>query len=594
MTATAAECNGRRLTLAVLAEAKRLTADFLRGLGLADLPGGGVGIPYYDEAGTEIAVKRRTALKATDGSYWPKGLALRAYGAWQLDAARKAEFLILVEGESDCWALWSHGLPALGIPGANAAKTLDPEYLVGIAKVYVVREPDQGGPQFIKGISRRLADMEFEGRAFEMRMPAGTKDPADLHAKNPAAFADAIQDAICCSEEIDFRHGDAWEHPADRSRDTPKQPNESTYQFTPIDSATFATADYRLSWLIQRLLVEGQPCIVGGPRKALKTSLLVALAVALGSGAAFLGRFRVYRRVRVALLSGESGEATLQETARRICHAQGLDLSTVDCLWAFQLPQIGNTGHMAALQSGLKANGVQVVIIDPLYLCLLAGQADQGLQASNLFDMGPLLLSVSRACLDTGCTPILIHHARKNLSNPDEPLELEDLAFAGIQEFARQWILLSRRKKYEPGSGLHQLWLSVGGSAGHGGLWAVNVNEGQLNDDFQGRTWEVRIASVGEAREEEAIEGDSIKNQRRAAEEKNQDARLLNALDELDPTRLGISWAKAQAQAHLGNATMTRAVIRLTKDQVIEELDLQIAVGSGAKRAVKGLRRRPS
>src|SRR5262249_46891155 len=129
MAVPAIERNGARLTLAALAEAKRLPVDFLRDLGLSDLPQGGIGIPYYGLTGEEIAVKRRTALKAAEGSYWPKGMPLAAYGQWRLVEAAKAGFLILVEGESDCLALWHHGLPALGLPGSSTAKTLLAEHV---------------------------------------------------------------------------------------------------------------------------------------------------------------------------------------------------------------------------------------------------------------------------------------------------------------------------------------------------------------------------------------------------------------------------------------------------------------------------------
>src|SRR5262245_40860873 len=96
-------CNGSSMvTVAHLAAAKRLPVDFLRKLGLSDLSEGGVGIEYCDMTGCRIAVKKRSALKATDGSYWPKGKPLAAYGQERLDAAAKAGFLILVEGESDC------------------------------------------------------------------------------------------------------------------------------------------------------------------------------------------------------------------------------------------------------------------------------------------------------------------------------------------------------------------------------------------------------------------------------------------------------------------------------------------------------------
>src|SRR5262249_20373905 len=111
-------------TLEELARDKALPIEFLRSLGLRDLDGRqGVAIPYMDAAGAAGHGKRRTALVAKEGSLWPRGVPLMAYGQERLADAREHSFLVLVEGESDAWTLWYHGLPALGIPGANATKT---------------------------------------------------------------------------------------------------------------------------------------------------------------------------------------------------------------------------------------------------------------------------------------------------------------------------------------------------------------------------------------------------------------------------------------------------------------------------------------
>jgi hypothetical protein len=185
-----------RLTVAALAKSKRLSVSFLKDLGLHDLRDGGVGIPYLGVTGEDIAVKQRTAIKAKDGSYWPKGKPLAAYGQWRIPDANKYGFLIIVEGESDCWALWHNGFPALGIPGANAAKTLEREHIEAVETIYVVREPDKAGEQFVAGILNRLAVLGFKGRVFELTMPAGVKDPADLHVADPSQFRVRINQAI--------------------------------------------------------------------------------------------------------------------------------------------------------------------------------------------------------------------------------------------------------------------------------------------------------------------------------------------------------------------------------------------------------------
>ena len=54
--------------------------------------------------------------------------------------------------------------------------------------------------------------------------------------------------------------------------------------------ADFADADYSCEWLVDDALALGQPAILGGPKKALKTGVSADLALSLGSGRPFLGR----------------------------------------------------------------------------------------------------------------------------------------------------------------------------------------------------------------------------------------------------------------------------------------------------------------
>jgi hypothetical protein len=94
-------------------------------------------------------------------------------------------------------------------------------------------------------------------------------------------------------------------------------------------------------------------------------------------------------------------------------------------------------------------------MVDPLYMSLLAGNVQ--VDAKNMYEMGPILDTVARTCLDEGCTPIVAHHFVKKREDPYGPAVLEDLAFSGVGQFVRQWMLLARRERYDPETGVHKL-----------------------------------------------------------------------------------------------------------------------------------------
>lgn len=342
----------------------------------------------------------------------------------------------------------------------------------------------------------------------------------------------------------------------------------SAYQFT--TSADLANGDYRPKWLVRRLFVEGMPGILGGPKKALKTSLLIDLAISIATQTPFLGEFDVMQRCRVALLSGESGEHTLRETALRICAAKGVEFADVDVVWGFTLPQLANVSDLADLKRGLKDNAVKVLIVDPVYLCLLAGGSAS--DASNLFAVGPILMNFAHMCRDIGVTPLLAHHARKNLANAFDPLELEDLAFAGFAEFARQWLLINRASKYEPGTGHHQLYLTAGGSIGHGGLWALDINEGVIGDEFGGRRWEVEVLTSEQSREAQQGAKADKQAETKSAKDKADDAEFLLMVDRLDPRGDGFSFNKVKDAVGWSGTKAKLVLARLTFTKAIEEI----------------------
>ena len=137
-------------------------------------------IPYRHADGTAARARRRMKISGNPKHCWAGTKSdgeIIPYGLDRLQLAREKGFLILVEGETDCWSLWLHDFPALGIPGASTAKTLKREYFDGIARVYLVQEPDQGGETFFASIRKRFSSWSsWDGELYRIQRPGGEKD----------------------------------------------------------------------------------------------------------------------------------------------------------------------------------------------------------------------------------------------------------------------------------------------------------------------------------------------------------------------------------------------------------------------------------
>jgi hypothetical protein len=247
------------------------------------------------------------------------------------------------------------------------------------------------------------------------------------------------------------------------------------------------------NYLVDRLLVIGQPGIICAPHKCLKTTLSIDLAISLASGTKFLGYFDVPKRCRVCLMTGESGEKTVSETVERICKAKGIKRSELEEWLAItnSIPKLYEPKSMGRLQDCIELLRPEVLILDPIYKMM------KGDNASNLFAMGEQLAVLS----ELGCTVIVNHHVNAAARKAYKPLDLEAPAFSGFAEYFRQWILLNRREAFKPGTGHHKIWLSFGGSAGQSGLLELDLDEGP-NTALVGRSYRLKIEPVDNSLED--------------------------------------------------------------------------------------------
>lgn len=263
-------------------------------------------------------------------------------------------------------------------------------------------------------------------------------------------------------------------------------------RFTPIPVRDFRLDKIKgVEYLIEDVLAVGQPCILAGPEKCLKTSLMLDLAVSLATATRFLGSFEVPEKKNVMIMSGESGKETLlrnlwtvfdRKSTRipGVRKKESVEADEVDfekrIAFFDDVPSFTNVVDMAALEKELVAFGSQVLIIDT------ASMAMDGERAENLFVMSAQLRSIGKLCKKLGVTLVLLHHTKSLGKEECRPLHLSDIAYSGFKQFFRQWLLVSRRVLYEPPERevdrLHSLYLAVGGSAGHSGLFGVDVDEG--------------------------------------------------------------------------------------------------------------------
>ena len=260
------------------------------------------------------------------------------------------------------------------------------------------------------------------------------------------------------------------------------------------DDLLDTNAEY--NWIVENVLLADQPMIVGGAAKTLKTSISMDMALSIAAGGKFLGRYKAHKR-RVLFISGESGKGALANTIKAIAHAREMTRDDFRAFihFSFRLPRLTNASDIGNLKRDIEKRKIDVVFIDPLYMCLLQ---DSKLQAGNLFDMGNAFSGICNACQDVGCTPVFLHHFNRKGSPFARPT-LSDLTQAGSSEFCRQHILISRQKAYAA-DGIHDLYLVLGRE---GGCEHLDVRITETDAETKSRIWRVE-SSVSTVVEKEA------------------------------------------------------------------------------------------
>lgn len=169
------------VTLQSLADFKTLSVRELENHGCQQRTYAGhpaVAIPYLGSDRSIRAMRYRTALrKSIDGGddrfRWRQGdKAVHLYGQDRLASVREAGWVLIVEGESDCWTGWHWGLPVVGVPGKANWKTEMARLLDGV-EAYGWQEPE--AEDFSERIGRDLRNLRV------IAAPDEVKDISEAH-----------------------------------------------------------------------------------------------------------------------------------------------------------------------------------------------------------------------------------------------------------------------------------------------------------------------------------------------------------------------------------------------------------------------------
>ncbi len=383
------------LSLVDLARDKMLPWQYLFNLGIMEDAARGLQILYHLPDGTPAPRHRlRTALVARKGSRWSKGQGeIVAYGLERLEDARKAGYLIIVEGESDCWTLWYHQFPALGLPGAEMANKLEEAYLAGIDRVYIVQEPDAPGTKFVKSIEQRLEAWKWAGKGYVVTLP-DAKDPNELHKQDMKGFKAAFQQALDHAE------------PLFTKRAQPVSPS-SDYKPAPFTLQELLARELPpVRWAIPDILPEGLTLLAGKPKLG-KSWFALSVALSIAAGGFALGKQPVTQG-EVLYLALEDNERRLQSRAKQLLASMTGVPSGIE--FELHWPRL-DRGGLKHLEEYLEAHpNVRLVVVDTWAKVSPQSQSRQRSQYEGDYEaLTPLKHIADRYRVSI----LAVHHLRK-------------------------------------------------------------------------------------------------------------------------------------------------------------------------------------
>jgi DNA-binding transcriptional ArsR family regulator len=390
-----ATAQAQPLTLAALANAKRLDAEKLIAWHVRELPDGGIEILYLTREGELHTIQYRLTLEKVNGVdrfKWRKGDTRILYGLWRLPEWGDADTLYLCEGTSDTWTLWHADLPALGIPSATYWREEWWREVEGFERIVLIPDNDEAGEKLAREIAKTCPD-HLRERVQVLQLPDGIKDANELWQRE-GANAERFRNALAECATFSLSHFLTL-NTSEKVRN---------WQAEPIDLAEATPRP--AEWLVKDLIPARHATNLYGDSGTGKSLIALYLALCVIEGIPFLN-FPTVKRGKVLYLDLEL-DAEIH-TLRWWAIARGAGYTTPPKGLRYVRWTQGLIGHEGELWKLIEQEQPALLIVDSF------GKAtgkpldpDLAIALYNLFDALPV--------------PVLvIDHTAK--PNPEIPAE---------------------------------------------------------------------------------------------------------------------------------------------------------------------------
>jgi len=420
-------------------------------------------IPFYDvkvSLGKEsLLVVRRTKFrlslhgKSGKPKYaWGKGKDAHPYGLWQ--PVTWDQGLVLAEGETDAMALWSAGVPALGIPGASMVSKMVSKWIDHLpAKVWVAVDQDDVGSGFLRDAQATLGD-KFRGA---LAPPEPYKDIcAWMKGVGLEKFKVDVREALKVAHKVD----------------TAFTPAHRVWTLKEL----MATEIEAPRLIIPGVLPSGVTILVGSP-KAGKSMLAANLAYAHSLGSKALGSLQA-EKGKVLYLDLEPSEYVAKDRWDTIMGDDPQPNDDIEI--CFEWDRM-DEGGLAQLEAHLRHDAdISLVVIDLLSLFWPVDKNAYG--GENAYHRETKIMQeFTRVSRIYDAAIILVHHTKKmNMGLEMDPLNQISGTNAMGGKADTVWFLWRQRDMQDgrllvTGKSIEERWLDLQFRPGRGG-WALPPN----------------------------------------------------------------------------------------------------------------------